>query len=113
MVLRCITLVAFATSLAAIIVICSDYVYPGTTDQSLTRFMKSPAYLPVRDGITREEISAPLARLLNEERQDYLRIYVWAWGAIVSYLLSMMLRIKWTKIEEAEQVGAPNPLPAE
>jgi hypothetical protein len=75
--------------------------------------MKSPAYLPVRDGITREEISAPLARLLNEERQDYLRIYVWAWGAIVSYLLSMMLRIKWTKIEEAEQVGAPNPLPAE
>ena len=103
------TLVALAISLAAIIVICLDYVYPGTTDQSFTRFMKSPAYLPVKDGITREEISAPLARLLNEERQDYARIYAWAWGALVSYLLSMMLTIKWGKTEEAEQGGAGQP----
>ena len=112
-VLRWITLVALVISLAAIIVICFDYVYPGTTDQSFTRFMKSPAYLPVKDGITREEISAPLARLLNEERQDYARIYAWAWGALVSYLLSLMLTIKWAKTKQTEQDSAPNPLPAE
>jgi hypothetical protein len=78
-------LLSFCLLLASLIGIAAmtlDYVDPPVTDPLVFGFIKSDAYLPAGDTVSRTDLYGPITKLLAKDRRAY-RSILWLSGVAV------------------------------
>jgi hypothetical protein len=87
--MRTLALVSWIITLLClliILVLTISYIDPPFTDISQVMFFGARDYLPSKEMLSREEIAPAVTKLLDYERQNYIRIFYLGIGASVGLL---------------------------